>query len=459
MRARLAFCLPFLLGMFSTSSYAEIDPQRIDELVAPYLENDVVTGLTVGVIHDGQQLSQGYGQLSPDDSRQPDGNTVYEIGSMSKVFTGILLGDAVTRKEITLDQPIQELLPDNVQLKIKDEPILIRHLSTHTSGLPRMPSNIKSSDPNNPYADYSTEQLHDYLDGYQPRLAPEAETLYSNLAAGFLGNLLARHAGVSYDELLKQRITTPLKMTDTSVDFTPAMKERLAPPLLGDGTTSFNWDFDALAGAGGIRSTVDDMLRFMQAQLDPPAGALGQAINLAWKVHWKPQQEGEFAMGLGWHVARDGQTRWHNGQTGGYHSMMLVSREENAAVVVLSNTATGEVDRLAEDMIRMLAGMPVQPRKFPKTVEVADEVLQRYPGRYAILPQFVLTITAAGDELHVQATGQPKLRVFPKSDTEWFYKIVDAQITFDVDDEGNCTSLTLHQNGQDMPAKRVPEEE
>lgn len=458
MNGRL-FAAFVLLFMFATNSRAEIDQERIDELVAPYLENDVVTGLAVGVIHDGQKLSKGYGQFSPDDARRPDGSTVYEIGSMSKVFTGILLGDAVTRKAMTLDQPIQELLPDNVQLKIKEQPILVRHLSTHTSGLPRMPSNIKSSDPNNPYADYSTEKLHEYLDQYQPRLAPETEVLYSNLGAGFLGNLLARRAGVSYDELLKQRIATPLKMPNTSVTLTPTMKLRLAPPLLGDGTPSFNWDFDALVGAGGIRSTVDDMLRFLEAQLEPPAGELGQAIDLAWKVHRRSKQPGEFTMGLGWHLAQDGQTRWHNGQTGGYHSMMLVSRDENVAVVVLSNTATGEVDRLAEDLTRMQAGMPVKPREFPKPVEVAADVLQRYPGRYAILPQFVLTVTVEGDELHVQATAQPKFRVFAKSDTEWFYRVVDAQITFDVDDDGNCTSLTLHQNGQNMPAKRLAEKE
>ncbi len=107
----------------------------------------------------------------------------------------------------------------------------------------------------------------------------------------------------------------------------------------------------------------------------------------------------------------------------------------------------------------MLAGVPVEPRKFTKQTEVAisPDILNRYVGRYALAPQFVLTVSRKGDQLHVQATGQPAIRVFPKSETEWFYKDVDAQLTFKVNDEGQCDSLVLHQNGQDIPGRRVAE--
>ena len=135
--------------------------------------------------------------------------------------------------------------------------------------------------------------------------------------------------------------------------------------------------------------------------------------------------------------------------------MMLANREANVGVIVLCNTATGEVDRLAEDLVKMLAGMPVEPRTFAKEVAVAADILKRYEGRYAIVPQFVLTVTAKGDEMHVQATGQPSFRVFPKSETEWFYKVVEATLSFNVDEDGTCSSLILHQNGRDMPAERL----
>lgn len=108
------------------------------------------------------------------------------------------------------------------------------------------------------------------------------------------------------------------------------------------------------------------MLNYIQAHLEPPENDLGKAIELDWKIHQKPIRPEDFAMGLGWHVARDGNTRWHNGQTGGYHSMVLIDRRSKSGVVVLSNTATAEVDRLAEDLIRLLAGSDIKPRTFEK---------------------------------------------------------------------------------------------
>ena len=446
-------------ALTSADVQGQLQRGDIDRLVNPYIENEVVTGLVIGVLQGGHRQSFGYGRMGSDDARTPDGRTVYEIGSMTKVFTGILLAHAVVSDELALDTPVQSLLPDGILLKTQEAPILLRQLSTHSSGLPRLPDNLDSADPSNPYADYSVDQLYAFLSAYEPVRAPDAAAEYSNLGAGLLGHVLARHAGTSYEELLRQRITGPLDMTDTSIELNASMQERLAPPLLPGGTLTSNWDLPTLAGAGAIRSTVDDMLTFLAAQLEPPDGVLGEAIELAWEVHRQPKAPNEFAMGLGWHVARDQQTRWHNGATGGYHSMMLASRTQNAAVVLLCNTATGEVDRLAEDLIQLLAGMEVEPRSFekPQEITVAPELLQRYAGRYAIVPEFVLTVSCENGRLYVQATGQPKFEIFAKSETEFFWKVVDAQLTFQMDDKGAVASATLRQNGRDMPAKRLPD--
>ena len=168
-----------------------VERERIDRLVAPYLENEIAVGLVVGVIADGQRASFGYGRLSTNNERRPDGATVYEIGSISKVFTGILLASAVQHKAADLDQRIQELLPADVELSIKDQPIRLWHLATHTAGLPRLPDNMSPADPKNPYADYSVEQLHEFLRKFQPNRPPEEKSAYSNLGAGLLGHLLA----------------------------------------------------------------------------------------------------------------------------------------------------------------------------------------------------------------------------------------------------------------------------
>jgi serine-type D-Ala-D-Ala carboxypeptidase/endopeptidase len=449
------------------STFAQMPTRdRLNSLVQPYIDSETIVGMSVGIIHQGERQTQGYGvkrrsgtESAKDNARVPDSQTVYEIGSVSKTFSGLLLADAVLSGRVRLDQPIQELLPNSVKLDSQaKQPITLQHLSTHVSGLPRLPSNLRMDNPANPYVSYTADDMFRFLNEFKPAHQPGERMLYSNYAVGLLGTLLARQAGSSYSELLKNRICVPLKMKDTVIELSNDLRSRLASPYTADGAPASNWDLNTFVGAGGIRSTVDDMLNYIQAHLDPPENDLGKAIELGWKIHQKPIHSEDFAMGLGWHVARDGNTRWHNGQTGGYHSMVLIDRRSKSGVVVLSNTATGEVDKLAEDLIRMLAGGKVTPRTFEKekAVKVSREVMQKYVGRYELAPTFIFTVKLDEDRLMVDLTGQPALRIFPKSDTQWEYRVVDARIQFNVDGNGNCTELVLDQNGIKQTAKRMP---
>ncbi|QDU86860.1 D-alanyl-D-alanine-carboxypeptidase/endopeptidase AmpH precursor [Pirellulimonas nuda] len=447
-------------GAPAVVSAADADAElaaQVDRLAQPYADSGTVVGMSVGVRKGDQSVVRGYGRFSADDARAPDGKTVYEIGSVSKVFTSLLLADAVANNRVSLVTPVDELLPAGVVMKRRDAalPIRLWHLATHTSGLPRLPDNLDPSDPNNPYADYDGRRLAAFLVTNQPRKKPGEEMAYSNFGAGLLGELLAQEQKTSYAALLESQVAAPLGLTDTRIKLSDDQQARLAPPHLDGGPKGHTWDLNKLAGAGGIRSTTDDMLRFAGAQLHPPEGKLGQAIDLAWQVHQKPIAEADFAMGLGWHVARDGDTRWHNGQTGGYHAAVFVSRKHDAAAVVLTNTATGEVDQLAEQLVRMLAGASEKPRKFDKRVVVAPETMERYVGKYQIQPGAVFTVAVEGDQLMVGLTGQQMLPVYPRSDTKWFYKVVDAELTFKVDRAGRCNTLELFQNGVRQTAKRI----
>jgi len=374
---------------------------------------------------------------------------------MSKVFTGILLAHAVESGRVELKQGIGTIMKElqKTNKKVGDS-IRLGHLSTHTSGLPRLPSNLAPVDPTNPYADYNRKLLLEFMSSVEPERKPGAKGEYSNLAVGLLGDLLAVEAGSAYGVLLKQNLAGPLGLGDTCLKLSYDQIDRLAPPHNEGGAADKNWDFDALAGAGGIRSTTDDMLRFIEVNLHPPENMVGKAIDLAWKQHL-PSKDGAFAMGLGWHIARDGQTRWHTGQTGGYHSMILVSRELDAGVVLLCNTATGEVDALAESIIQAMAGKKVEPRTFPKGKSIPAAEVSRLAGRYQIVPQFILTIRADGEKLFVQATNQPENRVFPESATVWKLPAVKATLTFELPKKGKCTAVTLNQNGRDMRAPRI----
>ena len=272
---------------------------------------------------------------------------------------------------------------------------------------------------------------------------------------GLLGHLLALQSKQPYENLLRDRITKPLGMSSTSITLSKKQQSRLAPPHTADGKLSYNWDLPTLAGAGGIRSTARDMLLLAKAHLSPPKNQVGKAIKLAWQVHQKPLAPGDFAMGLAWQIAQDGSTRWHTGLTGGYHSMILISRELDTAVVLLTNTASGEVDQLAEKIIQSLAGISVEPRSFEKAAKVAPEVMQRYVGKYQLTPELIFTVTTKGNQLFVQLTGQPALQVYARTETEWFLKVVKATVTFNVDRKGKCKSLELFQNGNRQTAKRM----
>jgi serine-type D-Ala-D-Ala carboxypeptidase/endopeptidase len=392
--------------------------------------------------------------MSRDDRRVPDGDTIYEFGSATKVLTGILLADAVVQGQVKLDQPAGELLPAGVKMPANGErAITLQDLSTHVSGLPRIPDNMKFGDPHNPYADYREEDLYAFLNKHKLAQAPGTKSEYSNLAQGLLGHLLSLQAKSTYENLVRNRIAAPLKMSSTKITIDKESQSRFAPGHLGDGEPAANWDLPVLAGAGGVRTTVNDMLLFAAANLAPPKGKLGEAIEMAWTIHQKPIKNGEPSLGLGWHLAPDG-TRWHNGQTGGYHSMILINRKSKSSVILMTNTSTGEVDQLATDILRMISGAKVAPRRFDKAIAVPAKALQKFVGSYELAPGAVFTVEAMDGKLMIGLTGQPSYQVFPRSETVWFYKVVEATITFNVDKNGKCDSLVLFQNGVKQTAKR-----
>jgi serine-type D-Ala-D-Ala carboxypeptidase/endopeptidase len=445
-------------SIFSSNQLEAEDPlsTRIAKLAMPYIENQIVIGMSIGVVQDGKHSVHGFGQLADTDSQCPDGNTIYEIASNTKTFTGVLLADAVVRGKMQLDHPVQQYLPEGTTMPSKgDVPITLKHLATHASGLPRIPDNMPMKNIDDPYADYSIEQMLDFLSSHKLRRRPVTQISYSNLGFGLLGWLLSREAGVSYEALLRDRVTGPLKMPDTVVVLSPSMQSRVARAHRVGGIETASWNIETLAGLGGLHSTANDMLIYLQANLQPPASDLGKAIELAWQMHQPKLSESEFDMGLGWHIARDGHTRWHTGQTGGFHSCMFIDRRSKSGVVVLANTAATEIDALGESLIRMLMGIEQKPREFEKLADVSPDIMRRYLGKYELVPEVVFTITTDGGKLLAGLTGQQTQRIFPRSEKEWFYRIVEATLTFKVDEKGQCNELELFQNGVRRTAKRI----
>ncbi|HEV3040760.1 MAG TPA: serine hydrolase [Candidatus Angelobacter sp.] len=414
-------------------------------------------GIVVGVVGPEGRRIIAYGHLEKGDSRPLNGDTVFEIGSMTKVFTSLLLADMVQRGEVALDDPVAKYLPPSVKMPQRNgRSITLVDLATHTSGLPRRPSNISPKDPQNPWADYSEEQLYQFLSTYQLTRDIGSQYVYSNLGGGLLGHVLARRAGMDYETLVRSRICAPLGMKSTGITLTPALKERLAVGHNSQMEPVKNWDIPTLAGAGALRSTANDMLTFLAANLGLIKSPLAPAMATMIKER-RPTGYPDLEIALGWHVftGNGKEIVWHNGGTGGYQTWMGYDPKARVAVVALSNISIAQgTDDIGHHLLDPSVPLAKPPRQHTE-VKVDPKLFDAYVGSYQFAPDFAITITREGDHLFAQATGQSKFEIFPEGDRDYFFKVVDAQITFVVDKQGRATELILHQGGIDQHAKRV----
>jgi len=314
------------------------------------LDERIASGNGVGLVAaslepDGSVVIAAAGKPGPD-ALPLDGNSVFEIGSITKVFTSLLLADMVERGEVTLDAPVQRFMPANVKVPRRNgREITLVDLATHTSGLPRLPNNMAPANPLDPYADYGAQRLYAFLNAYELTRDIGATFEYSNLGAGLLGHALERRAGKPYQTMVEERIVRPLGMGHTS--FTPDawMKAHLAKGHNAAGQPVPGWDVGILSGAGGLRSTANDMMKFARANLAAPAGPLGRVLARTYERRHDAGRP-EMSIGLGWIIRRAGDrdVLWHNGGTGGYRSWFGLDRRAKRAVVVLANSQHGPDD-------------------------------------------------------------------------------------------------------------------
>ncbi len=418
-------------------------------------------GIVVGVIEPTGRRIVAYGSRAKGDGRPLDGDTVFEIGSITKVFTSLLLADAVQRGEVALTDPVARFLPANVKVPERGgRAITLHDLSTHTSGLPRMPDNFMPKDAANPYADYSVEQMYQFLSSYQLTRDIGATFEYSNFGAALLGHALTRRLGMDYEALVRARITGPLGMRRTGIALSEEMKAALAP---GHGPALEpvpNWDLPTFAGAGALRSTTNDMLTFLGAAMGYTASPLGPAFT-AMTTTRRPGSAETMEMGLGWLIAKaqDRQIVWHNGGTGGYRTWAGFDPSSRTGVVVLTNagTAAGPDDigrHLLAPASPLLQTFPAPPRTRTET-KVDPSVFDRLVGRYQLAPAAILTVTREGSRFLVQLTGQPPFEIYAESEKDYFLKAVDAQLTFETDAQNKAVAVVLHQNGASPRAPRI----
>jgi len=525
--------------------------------------------IVVGIVDKNGSHYFAFGNKSVNGT-PADEHTIYEIGSITKVFTATLLAQQVIDGKLKLDDPVKKFLPDSVKVPSRRNlEITLGNLSDHTSSLPRMPTNFAPKNQGNPFADYTVAQLYAFLSGYTlPRDIGSAYE-YSNLAQGLLGHILALNTGMSYEELMIKTIAKPLGMKETKITFNSEMKKNLAIGY-NQGKEVENWDLPTLAGAGAIRSSTYDMLKFLAANMGLLKTKLLPAMNLTHQI--RHDKAGDNRVGLGWHIAKgkNGDVVWHNGGTGGYRTFAGFVMETGTGVVVLTNSTTGADDigfyllnpdsklqytnpsfanelrktiddkgvnqlwKVYQDITKnrksefdfneqdinslgytyveknidaALAIFKMNVELFPnswnvydsygeallkngqkdsaianykksiqmnpgnnsgkkvledlgvdfqtETINIPEEILETYVGAYELSPGFEIIITRQENQLFGQATGQAMFELFAKSNTEFYLKVVAAQINFNLNEEKLVSSLTLLQNGQEIKGKKI----
>ena len=322
----------------------------------PLVAGGTVPGLVYAVVTPGGQAT---GHLSRSGSQPLGPHVLLEIGSVTKVFTALLLADMAERREVQLDDPIARHLPPAVaQACPAADRITLRHLATHTSGLPRLPRNLVPlalRHPADPYAGYSAEHLYRAL-RKASNPAPAAY-LYSNYGFGLLGHLLSHTAGRPYGELLAERITGPLGLTETMTGVPDGH-----PAATGHrrGRPTARWHLGALAGAGALNSTAADLARFLSASLHPEMTPIRPAIEAI------QRPAGSQQTGLGWHICSPAgrPVLWHNGATGGFSAMLALDRDAGCAIGAVATSAPARHQPLEGTVLTALTEL-ISPAPVP----------------------------------------------------------------------------------------------
>lgn len=561
--------ITLLLILASCQTYSQTKlPSDVIEEINRRIEYGINPSIAIGIVNkEGYQFySFGTKQLNGEKVNE---HTIYEIGSITKTFTGTLLALAILKGEMNAEDPAQNYLEKLTLPTRGDEVIRLGNLTDHTSSLPRMPDNFSPADPLNPYADYTIEDMYEFLESVELSRDIGSQYEYSNLAQGLLGHILSLKAGKSYEDLVQTRILKPLNMIESSITFTDGMIKNLALPY-SNSVEVKNWDIPTLAGAGAIRSSTSDMLKYLEANLGLKESDLYSAMQLAHTP--RHNKAGLMQVGFGWHIKpeEEGNIIWHNGGTGGYRAFAGFVSESKSGVVVLTNSnvsiddigfhllnenntlnvtkkpvtqiirqsidekgieqaledfnrikiensddyvfSEASINRLGYDYLEKnieaaLAIFKLNIEEYPNSsnvydsygealmkngqndlaienykrslelnpgnanaidmlkklgvdmdenVMVSEEVLETYVGDYQLAPGFIISITREENRLFAQATNQAKFEIYPITETEFFYKVVEAQIRFNTSD-GEVESLTLFQNGREVPGMRMSE--
>jgi CubicO group peptidase (beta-lactamase class C family) len=434
------------LSVLASAAEMGVTPARLEEQVKAYVDIEKFNG-TVLVMKDGQAvLNKGYGMANFEWAIPNTPDTKFRLGSITKQFTAMAILELERQGKLQVTDPVCTYVDPCPE---KWKPITIHNLLTHTSGIPNFtsfPEYDKTKRTESPPAK-TLERFRDKPLDFEPG----EKFSYSNSGYVLLGFIIEKVTGGKYEDFLQKNIFGPLSMNDTGYDHGETVMLHRASGYAREGKTLKNAPFLDMSiphAAGSLYSTTSDLAKW-------------DAALTAGKLIPKESMEKYFTpfkatYAYGWDVqTRDGhKVMSHGGGIDGFATMIVRIPDERLLVVTLSNVVPSEAGKLANELVKLAEDKAVELPKGRHEIMLSDKVIAPYVGEYTLSATFVLTVTQEGNRLFTQATGQPKVEVFPEDETNFFLKVVDAQITFQKDASGKVTGLVLHQNGLDLPAKK-----
>ena len=449
-------------------------------------EHGQAVGIVAGIIRGINRYVYAHGTLNRGTIRRVSSMTVFEIGQLSSLYTTAMLSLLVQRGDVNLTDPVSSYLPETINMLTtpSGNPILIEHLATHSSGLPRLPDNLVSDDPHDPLKGYSNELMYGFLGEYEnaqresrgnssyfdeepseeDSLKIEERYEYSDLGMGLLGHILERAVGLSYDDLLRELLRYPIKLANTAGVPTLAMKTYAATGHDDVGRPMPSWSNDTLLGGTGLRSNLLDMMALVSANMSiiyalPEDFTEDDSTRYHMSfdeliVPRKPTGEVGIETALGWKVRKDDRGRqihWLTGQTNGFYAFAAFLKDWKKGVVVLSNSSAS-LDDIGFHLLSPRNPINPPPKK---EFRMTSAEYEAFTGTYEFSSEFTVVITHSGGKLYGQAVDLPKNELVLEGSGDFYLAEEDARITFDQDDIGNVSHFLFLQKGKIHRADRV----
>ena len=427
--------------------------KNIDNIVKKEVDNGRSPSIVVGIIDNHNQYIICHGNPFDKNEQKADNNTIFEIGSITKIFTTTILANMIVNGELKLTDPVSMFLPDSVKFIEKDgKTITLKHLATHTSGLPRFPENFIPKDSQNPYKDYTINDIYQFLNTITVK-ENQGIGEYSNIGMALLANILCDINKTDFETLIIERICDPLDMQNTVINLTKEQQEQFATPYTVPGKITKHWDFQAIEGAGAIKSNLVDMLKFLKAQLSPDNSSLGKAIKLAHGFQDSTSMKNT-SIGLGWFINHqyDNNIIWHNGATGGFKSYIGFDVKNQRGVVILSNS-TRSVNDIGFHIIN--TNFKIKEFRKKEVLELSAKDFLQFEGYYLMETGDTMRIYSKDRKFYLNAENQGEFEIYPQKGDVFIFDQLPFKLGFEDFVNSRFQTLILLDNNSNPKAKRT----